>query len=188
MVRALLAGGVVVIPTDTVYGVAVATSVPGATAALFAVKRRPAEVALPVLCADESQARSLAGDIPSGAERLMAAFWPGPLTVVVPRRPGLGLDLGGSDDTTIGLRVPAAEVVQAITAEAGPLACTSANRHGEPTPATAAEAATALGPGVDAVLDGGPLAGAPSTVVAWVDGGLQVLRRGAISAADLHAA
>lgn len=179
-IEALRAGLVVVLPTDTVYGVAAATSVPGATDALFEVKARPVEVALPVLCADEGQARSLAGDLSTGAVRLMSAFWPGPLTVVVPRRAGLDLDLGGPDDTTIGLRVPAAGVVHTIAAAVGPLACTSANRHGEPTPATAAAAAAALGPGVAVVVEGGTLAGAPSTVVAWLDGAHRILRQGAI--------
>lgn len=179
-IEALRAGLVVVIPTDTVYGVAAAASVPGATDALFEVKARPVEVAIPVLCADEGQARSLAGDLPPGAVRLMSACWPGPLTLVVPRRAGLDLDLGGPDDTTIGLRVPAAEVVHTIAGAVGPLACTSANRHGEPTPATAAEAAAALGPRVAVVVEGGTLGGAPSTVVAWTVGAHRILRHGAI--------
>ena len=182
MVDALLAGGAVVLPTDTVYGVAAATMVPGSTAALFRLKRRPIDVALPVLCADEAQARSLAGDLPPGADRLMSTCWPGPLTVVVPRRPGLGLDLGGPDDETIGLRVPAAPLVLAIAERTGPLACTSANRHGQPTPATAAGAAAALGPGVAAVLDGGRCDGLPSTVVGWSGGVHRILRQGALQA------
>ena len=187
-VAALTAGLVVVLPTDTVYGVATATAVAGSTAALFAVKQRPTDVALPVLCADEGDARSLAGALPAGADRLMARCWPGPLTIVVPRRPGLDLDLGGVDDATIGLRVPDADVVRAIAARVGPLACTSANRHGQPTPPTAAEAAAALGPGVAAVVDGGPLTGRPSTVVAWADGEPRILRQGALGADDIAAA
>jgi tRNA threonylcarbamoyl adenosine modification protein (Sua5/YciO/YrdC/YwlC family) len=185
-VAALLAGLVVVLPTDTVYGVATAISVPGSSAALFAVKERPTTVALPVLCADEASARSLAGALPPGAEALMARCWPGPLTVVVPRRPGLSLDLGGTDDTTVGLRVPDAEVVRTIAARTGPLACTSANRHGAPTPETAAAAAAELGPGVAAVVDGGRLSGAPSTVVGWVDDELRILRHGALPVAVLE--
>lgn len=184
-VDALLAGGAVVLPTDTVYGVATATGVRGSTTALFRLKRRPVDVALPVLCADEAQARVLAGDLPAGADTLMATCWPGPLTVVVPRRPGLGLDLGGPDDQTIGLRVPAAPLVRAIAGRAGPLACTSANRHGQPTPATAAEAAAALGPGVAAVLDGGRCDGLPSTVVGWSAGEHRILRQGALPASRI---
>ena len=186
-VSALRAGLVVVVPTDTVYGVAAATSVPGSTAALFRVKERPTTVALPVLCADEGSARALAGALTRAAERLIARCWPGPLTIVVPRRAGLGLDLGGTDDATIGLRVPDAPVVRAIAAQVGPLACTSANRHGEPTPASAAAAAAALGPGVAAVVEGGSLAGEPSTVVALLDDEPRILRQGALPAEVIEA-
>jgi tRNA threonylcarbamoyl adenosine modification protein (Sua5/YciO/YrdC/YwlC family) len=184
-IDALLAGGAVVLPTDTVYGVATATAVPGSTASLFRLKQRPTDVALPVLCADEASARSLAGALPPAAAALMARCWPGPLTVVVPRRPDLAVDLGGPDDATIGLRVPAAEVVRTIARRVGPLACTSANRHGRPTPATAAEAAAALGDGVAAIVDGGPCDGAPSTVVGFEGDELRVLRQGALGADDL---
>jgi tRNA threonylcarbamoyl adenosine modification protein (Sua5/YciO/YrdC/YwlC family) len=183
--EALVAGGAVVLPTDTVYGVATATAVPGSTAALFRLKQRPTDVALPVLCADEASARALAGPLPPGADVLMARCWPGPLTLVVPRRPGLGLDLGGPDDATIGLRVPAAAIVRVLAERVGPLACTSANLHGQPTPPTAAEAAAALGDGVAAVVDGGRCEGAPSTVVGWLEGRRHVLREGALSAAEL---
>jgi tRNA threonylcarbamoyl adenosine modification protein (Sua5/YciO/YrdC/YwlC family) len=186
-VAALLAGEAVVVPTDTVYGVATATAVPGSTATLFRLKRRPVDVALPVLCADEDQARALAGALPAAASALMAACWPGPLTLVVPRRSGLDLDLGGPDDETIGLRVPDAPIVRAIAGRVGPLACTSANRHGHPTPATAAEAAAALGPGVGAVVDGGRCEGLPSTVVGWVGSELRVLRHGSLTVDDLAA-
>lgn len=186
-VAALLAGGAVVLPTDTVYGVATAIAVPGSTTALFRLKRRPVDVALPVLCADEAQARSLAGTLPPGAEALMSGCWPGPLTLVVPRRAGLGLDLGGPDDGTIGLRVPDAPVVRAIAERTGPLACTSANRHGRPTPATAAEAAASLGPGVAAAIDGGRCEGLSSTVVCWVGSELRILRQGRLRSDDLAA-
>ena len=187
VVGALLAGGAVILPTDTVYGVATATSVPGSTAALFRLKRRPVDVALPVLCADEAQARSLARELPPGADRLMAACWPGPLTLVVPRRAGLDLDLGGPDDETIGLRVPDAPTVRAIAASAGPLACTSANRHGEAPATTVAEAAAALGPGVAAVLDGGRCDGLPSTVLGWEGDEHRILRQGGLPAEQIDA-
>lgn len=186
-VEALLAGRVVVLPTDTVYGVAAATAVPGSTAALFEVKRRPVDVALPVLCADEAQARSLAGPLPPGAEVLMARAWPGPLTLVVPRRPELALDLGGPDDATIGLRVPAADIAREIAQRVGPLACTSANRHGRPTPVTATEAGAALGPEVAVVVDGGRCEGLPSTVVGWTGEVHRILRPGALSGDEVDA-
>jgi L-threonylcarbamoyladenylate synthase len=182
---ALAEGAPVVLPTDTVYGVAVAVSVPGATARLFLVKDRPPEAALPVLVADAEQARSLAGELTPAAERLMAAFWPGPLTLVVPRRPGLGMELGGADNSTIGLRLPDHPVPVALAARVGPLAATSANRHGHATPAEAVAVAEELGAAVDLVLDGGPCEGLASTVVSVTPDGVTVLREGRIPAADI---
>ena len=138
-------GGVVVLPTDTVYGAAALPGVPRATDRLFALKGRGADVPLAVLCAGADQALALAD--PDGVDddvrRIAARLWPGPLTLVLPRRPGLGLALG-EPATTVGLRCPDHALVRALAAEVGPLATTSANRHGEPTPATAAEAAAAL--------------------------------------------
>lgn len=178
-VEALREGRPVVVPTDTVYGLAAR---PQQTTALFAVKRRPVDVALPVLVADVHQALALAADgLPSEVRRLMDRWWPGGLTMVVPRRPGLGLDLGGQDDTTIGLRLPAHPVPVALAAAVGPLAVTSANLHGRPTPLTATEVVTQLGSEVAMVLDGGPCTGAPSTVVAWSSGEMRVLREGAVA-------
>jgi tRNA threonylcarbamoyl adenosine modification protein (Sua5/YciO/YrdC/YwlC family) len=183
-VEALREGRSVVLPTDTVYGLAAG---PGQTAGLFAVKSRPREVALPVLVADVDQGLALAAEgLPAQVLRLMDRWWPGGLTVVVPRRPGLHLDLGG-DDATIGLRLPAHPVPVALAAAVGPLAVTSANRHGRPTPATAAEVVAQLGPGVAVALDGGPCTGAASTVVAWRDGQLRVLREGAVPSAAVLA-
>lgn len=179
-VDALLRGEVIVVPTDTVYGVAVAASVPGATAQLFAVKERPADVPLPVLVADEEQARTVAEVSPAAAS-LMAAYWPGGLTIVLPRRAGFDVDLGGVDDGTVGVRVPDHDVPRELARRVGPLVTTSANRHGRPTPATAAEVAAELR--VAIVLDGGRCEGAPSTVVR-VDGeSISVLRPGAVTVA-----
>lgn len=187
--EALLAGRVVVVPTDTVYGVAVLPSVPGATARLFAVKRRPRGVELPVLAADAAQALALAAEpVPEVARRLAERFWPGPLTIVVARRPGLDWDLG-TGAATIGVRVPAHHVVAGLCRRLGPLAVTSANRHGEPTPPTAAEVAAVFGGEVAVVIDGGRCEGAPSTVVAVEpDGSLRLLREGRLSFATVAAA
>ena len=176
--EALRGGQAVVVPTDTVYGLA---ADPRHTRALFDIKDRPPEVALPVLVADTDQALALAAvDLCVAARRLMDRWWPGGLTLVVPRRSGLDLDLGGRDDATIGLRLPAHPVPVALAAAVGPLAVTSANRHGEATPATASEVVAQLGAGVAVVLDGGPCQGAASTVVSCLDGTLRVLREGAI--------
>lgn len=176
--EALLRGEVVVLPTDTVYGIAVATSVPGATERLFAVKERPADVPLPVLVADEAQAREIA-DVPPLAAELMAAHWPGALTIVLARRPGFDIDLGGRDSTTVGVRVPDHDVPRELARRVGPLATTSANRHGRPTPATAQEVQAELG--VALVIDGGRCDGAPSTVVRVDGDSLDILRQGAVT-------
>lgn len=188
VVAALLAGEPVIVPTDTVYGIAVDPSRPGATARLFAVKERPAEVALPVLAADADQAFGLATDVPDVARRLAGAFWPGGLTLVVPRRADLGWDLGGADDATIGVRVPDHDVPRRLAADVGPLATTSANRHGRPTPETLAEVRGELGGVVAVAVDGGRCAGAPSTVVVCTGDVVRVVREGRIPAADIHAA
>jgi tRNA threonylcarbamoyl adenosine modification protein (Sua5/YciO/YrdC/YwlC family) len=176
-VDALLRGEVVVLPTDTVYGVAVAASVPGATARLFEVKQRPTDVALPVLVADEAQAREIAV-VDDVAAELMRRHWPGGLTIVLPRQPGFDVDLGGTDATTVGVRAPAHDVPVALARLVGPLVTTSANLHGRPTPATAAGVAAELG--VAHVIDGGRCEGAPSTVVRVNGSTIEVLRAGAV--------
>jgi L-threonylcarbamoyladenylate synthase len=185
-VAALLAGQPIILPTDTVYGVAVDAARPGATERLFAVKGRPTDVALPVLAADEEQAFGLATDVPEAARRLAERFWPGGLTLVLPRHPDVTWDLGGTDHATIGLRVPDHEVPRALARSVGPLATTSANRHGRPTPETAAAAAAEQGEGVAVVIDGGRCAGAPSTVVACLAGEVRVLRVGRVPASTIE--
>jgi tRNA threonylcarbamoyl adenosine modification protein (Sua5/YciO/YrdC/YwlC family) len=185
IVTVLRAGGVVVLPTDTVYGVAALPADAAAVDAVFAMKGRRADVPMAVLCADVDQALDLAEPEAARAIRPVAdQWWPGPLTVVLPRRPGLGLHLG-EPHTTVGLRVPAHPLVSAVAAIVGPIATTSANRHGEPTATTAAEAAVALGAGVGLVVDGGRLEGASSTVLDATRRPWRVLREGPIPAAAL---
>lgn len=188
-VVALLAGRAVVVPTDTVYGVAVSASVPGATRQLFVLKDRPSHQPLAVLVHDVDQAGALGAGFSSVVSRLIAAFWPGPLTLVVARRPELvgGLQLGG-DGSTVGLRCPDHALVREITRRVGPIVTTSANRHGEATPSTAAEAEAALSGPVAVAIDGGVLRGVPSTVLDCTGDGWHVLREGAVSVARLRAA
>jgi L-threonylcarbamoyladenylate synthase len=178
-VRALADGQPVGIPTDTVYGLAVDPFRPGATDRIFAAKRRPREANLPVLVSGIDQALSLATAVPDLARRLMDRFWPGPLTIVVPARPGLGADLG-DDDLTVGVRSPDHPVAHALCAAAGPLATTSANVHGQPPLTTAAAVAESFGPSVPVVLDGGTCSGSPSTVVDCTGDDLKLLREGRI--------
>lgn len=153
VVEALLAGEVVAVPTDTVYGLVAAL---GHAARLFEVKQRPADVDLPVLCADRAQAQSLAADpLPD----LVDDGWPGPLTVVVRRAPTLTADLGTHADT-VGLRVPDHPVPRELARRVGPLASTSANMHGKPPATTAQEIALPV-----MIVDGGVCNGRPSKVV-----------------------
>ena len=177
---ALAAGMVLAIPTDTVYGLAAAVDRPEAMAAIFAAKDRPSGLALPVLVGRWRQARGVAGTWPRTASVLAARFWPGALTVVVPVDPSLGASLGGNG-TSVGLRRPRHRFVRALCDKAGPLATTSANRHGAPPCTTAAEVRDAFGPGdLALVVDGGVCDGRPSTVVDCTVTPPACLREGAI--------
>jgi len=185
--EALRVGLAVALPTDTVYGLAADVSVPGATDRIFEVKHRPHDVDLPVLVADADQALGLATAVPDSAIALMTRFWPGAITLVIPRAPDLAADLG-DDDATIGVRCPDHAVPRALCAIVGPLATTSANLHGEPTPETAAMVAEVFGDAVAVVLDGGPCAGSPSTVVDCTGVEPKLLREGRIAWGDVLAA
>src|SRR5207253_10712582 len=142
---------------------------------------------LPMLVADVSQALELSVAVPEGARRLMDRFWPGALTVVVPRRPDLDADLG-SDDATIGVRCPAHVVPRALCRAIGPIATTSANLSGSPTPATAAEVAELFGDAVAVVLDAGVCAGSPSTVIDCTGAEVKLLREGRVPWSEVQAA
>ena len=186
IVAVLERGGVVVLPTDTVYGLAALPSSADAVERVFELKGRRADVPIAVLCESAAQALALAEPVP-GADRVAQRFWPGPLTLVLPRRRGLDLHLG-EPEHTIGLRVPDHDLVRAVAARVGAIATTSANRHGEPTLPTATGAAASLTAAPDLVVDGGRLDASASTVVdasttPWVS-----LRDGPIDAAQVIAA
>lgn len=179
----LAAGGVVGLPTDTVYGLGVEATSAAAVARLFELKGRPDEVALAVLVADLAQALCFAKD--DGRLTVLAeAFWPGPLTVVTHRTPELELPLGG-DSSTIGLRCADDEFVRALARRSGPLAVTSANRHGE-QPMTLAASLREAFPSVH-VIDGGRRDAMPSAVVSLVAPEPVVLRAGVISEEEIRA-
>lgn len=175
---ALGQGDIIGVPTDTVYGLAADPWHSGASDRLFLVKGRPRNVELPVFVADAKQAGELSAGLTQTAVRLMEAFWPGPLTIVVPRRPELAADLG-EDDATIGLRCPNHPVPLALCRAYGPYATTSANRHGGPPLTDAATLATEL-PGVELVLDAGVCDGEPSTVVDATGMVAKLLRAGSL--------
>lgn len=182
-VAVLRSGEAVVLPTDTVYGLAVVPTVPAAVDRLFALKGRPADMPIAVLVNGLGQAAALA-EMPRTARMLADHFWPGPLTLVLPRRPGVDLPLGEPADT-IGVRWPDHRLITALAAEVGPLATTSANRSGSPTPAAAAEAAAALDGALGLVLDGGPCAGVASTVVDLTGAEPVILREGTIATSEV---
>ena len=182
--KALRAGAVVAVPTDTVYGLAVDPSQAEAVAQLFALKERPTDVALPVLVDGREQVSMVAGPLDSAAGHLAERYWPGPLTLVVPRRRTFTTDLGGPRAArhTVGVRWPDHPVVRALCRELGPLAVTSANRHGAPPATRAGEVAETFA-GRDelaVILDGGACDGAPSTVVECLGPALRCLREGSI--------
>lgn len=185
-VRVLAQGQPIAIPTDTVYGLAVDPFRPGATDRIFAVKRRPREVSVPVLVTGIEQALAVSSAVPDAALDLMRRYWPGALTIVIPARPGLGADLG-DDEATVGVRSPAHPVPLALCAAAGPLATTSANRHGEPPLTSAAAVGECFGDDLAVILDGGTCEGAPSTVVDCTGSRLKLLREGRIPWAELEA-
>ena len=185
--QALEAGRVVALPTDTVYGLGVDPFRPGASDRLFAIKRRPRTVDLPLLVAGADQVLTVATAVPPIAARLMGRYWPGPLTLVLPRRPDLAADLG-DDEATAGVRCPDHEVPLMLCRRRGPLATTSANLHGQPTLTTAAEVEAALGEALAAVLDGGPCTGEPSTVVDCTGEAPKCLREGRIPWTEIQSA
>ena len=187
-IDALRGGGIVALPTDTVYGIAVGLDTPGGIEALFAAKHRPPERGIALLLADAAQAPTI-GQWPAAAATLAASFWPGGLTIVVRRRSDVELPAaltGGAP--TIGLRVPDHPAPRALAAAVGPLPTTSANRSGEPEAQEAVEIVAQLGDAIELVLDGGPARGGPaSTVVDCSVDPPRVLRHGAISDGAIEA-
>lgn len=181
-VAAVRSGGLIVFPTDTVYGIGTVPDDPAATASLFDAKHRPRDLTLPVLTATLGAARAVAR-FDDRAERLAAALWPGALTLVLPRTDASdGWDLGG-DGETIGVRVPSHPLAVAVLDAAGPLATTSANRSGEPPAVTCDALHAAFGDRVAVYLcQEPPLSGTASTVVDLTHRDVRVLRAGGVDA------
>jgi tRNA threonylcarbamoyl adenosine modification protein (Sua5/YciO/YrdC/YwlC family) len=182
----LARGRVVAIPTDTVYGLAAGCDDDAGIAALFAAKQRPERLPIAVLCASTEVARELADHWPAAAARLAQRYWPGPLTLVVDAPSHRATRLGAASG--IGLRVPDDELCRELLGRTGPLAVTSANRHGSPPLTTAADVASGFGAEVAAVLDGGPRNGTVSTVLDVRTDELVVVRTGALAIDELRAA
>jgi L-threonylcarbamoyladenylate synthase len=182
----LRGGGLVALPTDTVYGIGVALDIPGGIERLFAAKRRPPDKGIMLLLSDAAQAERI-GLMGAAASALAAACWPGGLTVVVPQRPDVALpDILTGGASTIGLRVPDHPSPRSLAAAIGPFPVTSANVSGVPEARDAAGILAQLGEHVDLVLDGGLAHGGPaSTVVDCTTDRPRILREGAIPRATV---
>jgi len=181
-------GGVIVYPTDTVYGVGCRIDDEAAVRRIFALKGRGLDDPLPVLLADPGQLDEYGTAISAAARRLAALYWPGPLTIVVRRSPRIPALVAGGGET-VGLRVPGHPVPRALVRELGvPIIGTSANTHGTPSPVTVQGAVFDLGDRVDLVIDGGraPL-GLPSTVVDATVDPPRLVREGAVVVRDMAA-
>ena len=177
-------GGLLGLPTETVYGLAADAEQEAAVRQIFTTKARPADHPLIVHVADATSVAHFAHDVPDFAQRLMAAFWPGPLTLILPRRAGVAAVAAGGQDS-VGLRCPSHPIAQALlrrAREAGVrgVAAPSANRFGRVSPTTAAHVVEEFGPALP-VLDGGPCAvGIESTIVDCTRGRPVLLRPGMI--------
>jgi L-threonylcarbamoyladenylate synthase len=173
---------VVAFPTETVYGLAASVFDPRAVARVFAVKARPSFDPLIVHVAEAEEASRVAATADPRVARLAARFWPGPLTLVLPRLPSVP-DLVTAGLETVGVRVPDHPAARALIREAGtPLAAPSANPFGQVSPTTAAHVAEQLGEGVDLILDGGPCrVGVESTILGLTEEPPGLLRPGGVS-------
>jgi len=180
----LQTGGMVALPTDTVYGLGALIQLPESIQALYAVKGREAVKAIPVLLSSPDELGWVAMSVSPMARRLADRFWPGPLTLVVPKHPDLPAEL--SLHATIGVRMPDHPVALALLRVTGPLAVTSANRSGESSSVTAQEVVAQLGGRIELILDGGQTPGRISSTVVDCSGHVPViLRQGLISLEDL---
>jgi L-threonylcarbamoyladenylate synthase len=181
-------GGLVALPTDTLYGLAADPFSAAAVARVFALKGRGAERALPLIAADAAQVTAHLGRLPAAGQRLAARFWPGPLTLLVPAPPSLAAGVSGGTGR-VGVRVPADAVARAICVEAGrPITATSANVSGEPATSDPDQVERTLGGRLDLLIDAGTTpGGAPSTIVDVTGADPTLVRAGAISWDDIQA-
>ena len=187
--EAVRGGEVVVLPTDTVYGVGVDAFSSDAVAAVLMAKGRGREMPLPVLVPNPQTVDGLAADVPAYARDLIKAFWPGPLTLVLHAQSSLMWDLGDTNGT-VALRMPQNDTALRLLTEVGPMAVTSANVSGQPPASTILDAATQLGSAVSVYLDAGPSAGShgslASTILDCTHETPVILRAGAVAAGAIQ--
>jgi len=184
--KVLKSGGLVAFPTDTVYGLGALAFDRMAVESIYTAKDRPVEKAIPVLIGDMDDLAKVAISLPEIALKLAAHFWPGPLTLVIPKNPELSDTV--SAGPTVGVRMPDHPVARSLLRIAGPMAVTSANLSGQPSPTTAADVFSQLGKRIALILDGGiTLGGVPSTVVDCTSGEPQIIRPGPIPKGEILA-
>jgi L-threonylcarbamoyladenylate synthase len=177
-------GGLVAFPTDTVYGVGALVFDGKAVESIYVAKDRPIEKAIPVLIADAEDMDKVGMNIPDIARRIAARFFPGPLTCLIPKQPTLPSAVSAT--STVGVRVPDHEVARAFLRAAGPMAVTSANISGQPSPSTAEEVFAQLNGRIELIIDGGKTpGGVPSTVVDCTNNEIKILRVGPISLKEI---
>lgn len=180
-------GGLVAFPTDTVYGVGALAFDGKAIESIYVAKDRPVEKAIPILISDTEDLNKVAVAIPETAQKLASRFWPGPLTILVPKRADLPESVSAS--STVGVRVPDHPTARELLRAAGPMAVTSANVSGAQSPVTAGEVYRQLGGRIPLIIDGGQTpGGVPSTLVDCTGPELKVLRDGPIAPTQLLAA
>jgi len=170
-----------------VYGVGALAFDGKAIESIYAAKDRPIEKAIPILISDVGELEKVGIDVPPAALRLASRFWPGPLTILVPKRPDLPESVSAT--STVGVRVPDHEIARLLLRAAGPMAVTSANISGGPSPVSAEEVFEQLGGRIPLILDGGRTpGGVPSTLVDCTTPELTILREGPIGLAELQSA
>lgn len=181
----LRAGELVVMPTDTVYGIGADAFNPEATRRIFEVKKRPRSLPLPILVSRPRQAWALSADVPPQAIELAAAFWPGALTLILPETE-LAWEIGDTRGG-VAVRIPLHDDLLALLEAVGPMAVTSANITGEPTPRTVGEIAERFGDAVGVYLDGGESPSETgSTIVDLAKGKPLLVREGPIPSAEIE--
>ena len=173
-------GGLVAFPTDTVYGLGALAFDGRAIQSIYFAKDRPVEKAIPVLIGEISDLEKIAEEVSASAHRLAQCFWPGPLTVLLPKKTALPEAV--SANATVGVRMPDHPVARELLRAAGPMAVTSANISGRPSPSTAQEVLAQLNGRIELIIDGGQTyGGIPSTLVDPMGDEVKILRQGPIS-------
>jgi L-threonylcarbamoyladenylate synthase len=178
-------GGVIAFPTDTVYGIGVSAYQEEAITKIYQVKERSQLKAIPILISDAEVLEQITTEILPSTKKIINHFWPGPLTLVLPKQSALPNNL--SQDNSIGVRIPDDNLTRALLRQSGPLAATSANLSGQPSAQTAFQVLEHLGGKIDLVLDGGPTRGGEASTVVDLSGEQpKIMREGPITLTEIN--